>query len=71
MGACTAPGNLTIITELMPKGSVADLLRDKNVKLSFKQRMNFARDAGKHSTFCYFVEYCIFEYVILYQQRWE
>lgn len=28
------------------RGSVADLLRDKSVKLSFKQRMSFARDAA-------------------------
>ncbi|ELR25342.1 Dual specificity protein kinase shkC, putative [Acanthamoeba castellanii str. Neff] len=46
MGACTTPGNLTIITELMSKGSVTDLLRDKSLKLSFKQRMSFARDAA-------------------------
>ncbi len=28
MGACTEPGNLLIVTELMPKGSVYDLLHN-------------------------------------------
>eukprot|EP01089_Gocevia_fonbrunei_P007802 TRINITY_DN1909_c0_g3_i1.p1 TRINITY_DN1909_c0_g3~~TRINITY_DN1909_c0_g3_i1.p1 ORF type:complete len:524 (+),score=95.03 TRINITY_DN1909_c0_g3_i1:65-1636(+) len=46
MGACTSPGNLTIVTEYLSRGSVADLFKDPTVKLTFKQRMRFARDAA-------------------------
>jgi len=46
MGACTQPGNLVIVTELMPRGSVYDLLRDRNLKLSLKRKMLFAKDAA-------------------------
>lgn len=46
MGACTQPGNLLIVTELMPRGSVYDLLRDKRIKLSFKRKMLIAKDAA-------------------------
>ncbi|PRP74643.1 SH2 domain-containing protein [Planoprotostelium fungivorum] len=44
MGACTAPGNLAMITELMPRGSVYDLLQNKEAKISFQQRLSFAKD---------------------------
>jgi serine/threonine protein kinase len=47
MGACTEPGNLMIVTELMAKGSAYDLLHDKSVQLSFKRRMKMAKQAGK------------------------
>ncbi|KAL6064801.1 Dual specificity protein kinase [Balamuthia mandrillaris] len=46
MGACTRPGNLLIVTELMPRGSVYDLLRKPEVNLSFKRKMIFAKDAA-------------------------
>lgn len=46
MGACTQPGNLLIVTELMPRGSVYDLLRDSKVSLSFKRKMLIAKDAA-------------------------
>lgn len=46
MGACTQPGNLLIVTELMPRGSVYDLLRDPKVALTFKRKMQFAKDAA-------------------------
>jgi serine/threonine-protein kinase CTR1 len=46
MGACTQPGNLLIVTELMPRGSVYDLLRDRSLKLSLKRKMLFAKDAA-------------------------
>jgi hypothetical protein len=29
MGACTSKGNLAMVTELMPKGSVFDQLKQK------------------------------------------
>eukprot|EP01117_Protostelium_nocturnum_P003651 TRINITY_DN14936_c0_g1_i1.p1 TRINITY_DN14936_c0_g1~~TRINITY_DN14936_c0_g1_i1.p1 ORF type:complete len:629 (+),score=258.47 TRINITY_DN14936_c0_g1_i1:114-2000(+) len=44
MGACTSPGNLSMITELMPRGSVYDLFQNKEAKISFQQRMLFAKD---------------------------
>lgn len=46
MGCCLQPGQYMMVTELMPKGSVYDLLRDKANPLSFKQRMAMARDAA-------------------------
>lgn len=46
MGASTRPGQLLIITELMPRGSVYDLLRNPQESLSFKRRMLFAKDAA-------------------------
>eukprot|EP00010_Vexillifera_abyssalis_P008880 CAMPEP_0201544270 /NCGR_PEP_ID=MMETSP0173_2-20130828/869_1 /ASSEMBLY_ACC=CAM_ASM_000268 /TAXON_ID=218659 /ORGANISM="Vexillifera sp., Strain DIVA3 564/2" /LENGTH=537 /DNA_ID=CAMNT_0047952329 /DNA_START=58 /DNA_END=1668 /DNA_ORIENTATION=+ len=46
MGASTEPGNLMIITEMMPRGSVYDLLHDKDVNLSFKSRMKIAKQAA-------------------------
>ena len=39
MGLCAQPGNYTIVTELMPRGSVFDILRDKSIELSFKRKM--------------------------------
>lgn len=46
MGACTQPGNLIIVTEFMERGSVYDLLHDKNEKLPFKLRMKWAKEAA-------------------------
>jgi serine/threonine protein kinase len=46
MGACTEPGNLMIVTELMTSGSVYDLLHDKSVSLTFKRRMKIAKGAA-------------------------
>jgi len=45
MGACMEPGNLLIVTELMPRGSVYDLLHSPEI-LSFKLLMKFAKDAA-------------------------
>lgn len=33
MGACTTPGKLAVVCELMPKGSVYDLLHNREEKL--------------------------------------
>jgi len=44
MGACTEPGHLAIVTELMPKGSLYDLLHDPKIELSLLQKLKFARD---------------------------
>jgi serine/threonine protein kinase len=46
MGASTEPGNLMIVTELMPRGSVHDLLHDPETTLSFKVRMKMAKQAA-------------------------
>src|SRR3989338_6569438 len=46
MGACTEPGNLMIVTELMPRGSVDDMLKNKENPLSFKMRMKIAKQAA-------------------------
>mmetsp|Transcript_504 Transcript_504/g.764 ORF Transcript_504/g.764 Transcript_504/m.764 type:complete len:553 (-) Transcript_504:189-1847(-) len=46
MGACTEPGNLMIVTELMSRGSAYDILHDKSVQLSFKRRMKIAHQAA-------------------------
>eukprot|EP01113_Clastostelium_recurvatum_P023171 TRINITY_DN2769_c0_g1_i7.p1 TRINITY_DN2769_c0_g1~~TRINITY_DN2769_c0_g1_i7.p1 ORF type:complete len:485 (-),score=129.90 TRINITY_DN2769_c0_g1_i7:665-2119(-) len=48
MGACTSPGNLAMVTELMPRGSVMDMLRGpKKMNLSFKRAMLFALDTAQ------------------------
>jgi serine/threonine protein kinase len=46
MGACTSRGNLAIITELMSRGSIYDLLHNSKEKLSFQTRMLFAKDTA-------------------------
>lgn len=47
MGASLEPGNLMIVTELMPNGSIHDLLHSKEpVELSFKTRMKMAKQAA-------------------------
>jgi serine/threonine protein kinase len=48
MGACCEPNNLMIVTELMPRGSVYDLLRNPKMKseLTFKRKMEIARMAA-------------------------
>jgi len=46
MGACTTPGHMAIVTELMPKGNFAQLLHDPKVDLSLQRRMRMAKDAA-------------------------
>ncbi len=46
MGACTQPGSMCIVTELMPKGDVETKLQDKNCQLGLLPRMKMARDAA-------------------------
>jgi len=45
MGACTVPGKLSIITELM-KGDLESLLLDEHVNLNLLARMKMAKDAA-------------------------
>jgi serine/threonine protein kinase len=45
MGACTVPGNMMIVTELM-RGDLERLILDGQVQLTLLQRMKLARDAA-------------------------
>lgn len=51
MGSCMQPNNYMMVTELMPRGSVYDVLHDKNVQLSFKQKMKMVK--RKNHSNCY------------------
>jgi len=48
MGACMTPGNLMIVTELMSKGSVYDLLRNQSMQkyMTLKLRLKIAKQAA-------------------------
>jgi len=46
MGACTIPGHMCIITELMHKGDLESLLHDEKAALPIVLRMRMARDAA-------------------------
>eukprot|EP01097_Dermamoeba_algensis_P001375 TRINITY_DN1518_c0_g2_i1.p1 TRINITY_DN1518_c0_g2~~TRINITY_DN1518_c0_g2_i1.p1 ORF type:complete len:555 (+),score=119.45 TRINITY_DN1518_c0_g2_i1:113-1777(+) len=46
MGACTVPGHLRIVTELMPRGDVETMLKDANINLTLFTRMRMALDAA-------------------------
>jgi serine/threonine protein kinase len=46
MGACTKPRELSIVTELMPKGNLETVLRDEKAVLSLRRRMLYARDTA-------------------------
>jgi len=46
MGACIAVGNLSMVVELMPKGSVFDRLHDDKIKLGLMTRVLFAKDTA-------------------------
>jgi len=50
MGACTIPGHMMIITELMPRGDLETMLHDKKAHLPLVLRMQMARDAAKGMT---------------------
>jgi len=45
MGACTLPGNLMIVTELM-RGDLETMLLDENIHLNLLQRMKMIKDAA-------------------------
>ena len=46
MGACFVPGSLMIVTELVPKGNLEDMLQNPNIQLSLSTRMKMSRDAA-------------------------
>ena len=47
MGACFEPGNMMIVSELLPRGDLEKILRNRNIQLSLYQRLLFARDAAR------------------------
>ena len=47
MGACFESGNMMIISELLPRGDVEKILRNKSMNLSLYQRILMARDAAR------------------------
>jgi GAF domain-containing protein len=47
IGAVTEPSNLCIITEFCARGSLADLLLDHNVPMTFARKLKFAEDAAR------------------------
>jgi serine/threonine protein kinase len=44
MGACTEPGNFAIVTELLPGGSLHDLLHNPKVAISLLQKVKMLKD---------------------------
>lgn len=46
MGACVEGDQLMIVTELMPRGSVEDLIHKSKTQLPFKQRMKIGKDCA-------------------------
>jgi len=47
IGAVTEPSNLCIITQFCPRGSLADLLLDESIPMSYARKLKFALDAAK------------------------
>jgi serine/threonine protein kinase len=47
MGACTEPGNLMIITEMMPRGDVSSIIHSQNVKISLLKKLHMAKDVAQ------------------------
>lgn len=44
MGACTEPGNLMIVTEIVNKGSLTSILRSKKIEISLLQKIKMMKD---------------------------
>lgn len=44
MGACTELGHLMIVTELMPKGSLGDLLANTKIEITLLQKIKMMKD---------------------------
>eukprot|EP01120_Amphizonella_sp_Union-15-10_P011096 TRINITY_DN4615_c0_g1_i3.p1 TRINITY_DN4615_c0_g1~~TRINITY_DN4615_c0_g1_i3.p1 ORF type:complete len:254 (-),score=42.75 TRINITY_DN4615_c0_g1_i3:23-784(-) len=47
MGSCTVPGHLAIVTELLPKGNLADLLRNPDIEITTIQKLKMAKDIAQ------------------------
>ena len=46
MGACLEPDKMMIVTELVPRGDLADMLADTSIHLSMPTRIKMARGAA-------------------------
>jgi serine/threonine protein kinase len=46
MGACTEPSHLAIVTELMPRGNLFDILHS-NIEISLIQKIKWAKDIAQ------------------------
>jgi serine/threonine protein kinase len=46
MGACTTPGKMALVTEILPKGNLASFLHDTAVEVSLFKRICMARDTA-------------------------
>ena len=46
MGACLEPTKMMIVTELVPRGDLADMLADTSIHLSMPTRIKMARGAA-------------------------
>eukprot|EP01121_Diplochlamys_sp_Union-15-3_P022745 TRINITY_DN977_c0_g2_i2.p1 TRINITY_DN977_c0_g2~~TRINITY_DN977_c0_g2_i2.p1 ORF type:complete len:404 (-),score=60.51 TRINITY_DN977_c0_g2_i2:32-1204(-) len=47
MGACTEPGELAIVTELVPKGNLHDLLHNSAIEISLVLKLKMAKDIAQ------------------------
>lgn len=47
MGACTDPGNMAIVTEILPRGNGEQVLRDASLDLSLFKRLLMALDVAQ------------------------
>jgi len=46
MGACTEPNHLAIVTELLPRGNLSDILHS-NIEISLLQKLKWAKDVAQ------------------------
>jgi serine/threonine protein kinase len=46
MGACTEPNHLAIVTELLPRGNLYDILHS-NIEISLFQKLKWAKDVAQ------------------------
>ena len=65
MGACTVPGSMMIVTELMPKGDLETILQDSSIHLSLLTRMKMAKDGALGMTW-YIILFSSFIFYIIY-----
>ena len=49
MGACIEPGNVCLVWLYCPKGSLADVLRNENIKVDWMFKLSFISDIARVS----------------------
>jgi len=59
IGVCIQIPDLAIITEYMPRGSLQDLLYDKNIKLDWKLRLKMVHDVAKGVDYLHSLKPCL------------